>query len=55
MVQMNYKIIEVRGYYRNVMLNNQKVKKWVKPYIRKIKLKEIRGQKSLNEYETNNG
>lgn len=54
-IKNGYKIINVRGYYRKVILKESykdvEAKKWVEPYIRKIKIKVDNKQKTVEEYE----
>lgn len=50
-----FRIIEVRGYYRKVKLkapnDGVEAKKWINPYKRKIKIKEVKVDKQQKTVE----
>jgi len=51
--KQEYRVIEVRGYYRKHMVGGVETKKWIAPHKRKIKSKPIdTSQKTVEEFNT---
>jgi len=50
-MKIEYKIIDVKGYNRKMVIKGEEVIRWINPYKRKLKIEIDDEQKTIQDFE----